>query len=98
TGWNRPCRDVKLTTVAIKTTARVSTRRGLSMTHVRTAMPRRLLVLGSSLLLFAGMAWSKDKDASDIEKRIDASAKVLTEIMGTPDKAIHEKVMSAGTC
>jgi lipid-binding SYLF domain-containing protein len=45
------------------------------------------------------MAWSKDdKDRSDIEKRLDASAKVLEEIMGTPDKAIPDKVMSDAKC
>jgi lipid-binding SYLF domain-containing protein len=69
------------------------------MTKVRITSLRRLVVLGSSLLLFAGMAWSKDdKDVSDIDKRLDASAKVLTEIMGTPDKAIPDKVMSDAKC
>lgn len=57
------------------------------------------MALGSSLLLFAGMAWSADdKDNSDIDKRLDASARVLTEIMGTPDKAIPDKVMSDAKC
>jgi len=55
-------------------------------------------VLGSSLLLFAGMAWSADKDSSDIEKRLDASTRVLTEIMDTPDKAIPNKVMTDAKC
>ena len=61
-------------------------------------MPRSLVVLATSLVLLAGISWSADKDASDIEKRIDASAKVLTEIMGTPDKAIPDKVMSDAKC
>jgi SH3 domain-containing YSC84-like protein 1 len=39
-----------------------------------------------------------DKNKSDIEKRIDASAKVLTEIMGTPDKAIPDKIMNDAKC
>jgi len=62
------------------------------------------VVLMSSLALFAGMAWSvakdtdDDKDTSDIEKRIDASARVLTEIMATPDKAIPDKVMRDANC
>ena len=34
------------------------------------------------------------KNKSDIAKRVDASARVLNEIMGTPDKAIPDKVMS----
>ncbi len=39
-----------------------------------------------------------DKDRTDIEKRIQASANVLDEIMGTPDKAIPDKIMSDATC
>ncbi|HZZ16400.1 MAG TPA: lipid-binding SYLF domain-containing protein [Candidatus Sulfotelmatobacter sp.] len=62
-------------------------------------MPRSLVVLATSLVLLAGISWSADdKDLSDIEKRIDASAKVITEIMGTPDKAIPDKVMSDAKC
>ena len=39
-----------------------------------------------------GASWAADdKDQSEISKRIDASAKVLNEIMATPDKAIPEK-------
>ncbi len=67
-------------------------------TKIRTTLPRCLVVLGSSLLLFAGMAWSADKDSSDIEKRLDASTRVLTEIMDTPDKAIPNKVMTDAKC
>lgn len=48
------------------------------------------------LLTTAG--WSADKDQSDIEKRIDNSAKVLNEIMGTPDKGIPDKIMSDAKC
>jgi lipid-binding SYLF domain-containing protein len=45
------------------------------------------------------MAWSADdKDRSDIDKRLDASTKVLDEIMATPDKAIPDKVMSDAKC
>src|SRR5450432_398645 len=47
-----------------------------------------------SIFLGVSMAADKDKDDSDIAKRIDASAKVLNEIMATPDKAIPDKVMS----
>jgi len=58
------------------------------------------LAIGVMLLAMAGMAWSadKDKDESDINKRIDNSAHVLDEIMGTPDKAIPDKVMSDARC
>ena len=63
-------------------------------------MPRFIAVLSTIVLLFSAMAWSadEDKDRSEIEKRIDASAKVLTEIMATPDKAIPNKVMSDAKC
>jgi SH3 domain-containing YSC84-like protein 1 len=57
------------------------------------------LVLGAGVLLCASMAWSADdKDRSDIDKRLDASAKVLNEIMATPDKAIPDKVMNDAKC
>src|SRR5579864_6199647 len=69
------------------------------MKKIGSNLPRCLLVLASSLLLLAGMAWSKDeKDRSDIDKRLDASAKVLDEIMATPDKAIPDKVMRDAKC
>jgi lipid-binding SYLF domain-containing protein len=44
--------------------------------------------------------WAADdkKDESDIDKRIEKSAEVLGEIMGTPDKAIPDKVMSDAKC
>src|ERR1700680_735718 len=63
-------------------------------------MPRFIAVLSTIVLLFSAMAWSadEDKDRSEIEKRIDAAAKVLTEIMATPDKAIPNKVMSDAKC
>ena len=45
-----------------------------------------------------GASWAADKDQSDIAKRIDVSAKVLDEIMATPDKAIPDKVMRKAKC
>jgi lipid-binding SYLF domain-containing protein len=69
------------------------------MTRVGSTLPRCFLVLGAGFLLLAGMAWSADdKDQSDINKRLDASARVLDEIMATPDKAIPDKVMSDAKC
>jgi SH3 domain-containing YSC84-like protein 1 len=60
---------------------------------------RSALTLGTMFLLLVGLCWSKDdKDQSDIAKRIDASAKVLNEIMATPDKAIPNKVMDDAKC
>jgi SH3 domain-containing YSC84-like protein 1 len=69
------------------------------MTRINANLPRCLLVLGAGLLIFANMAWSADdKDQADIDKRLDASAKVLDEIMATPDKAIPDEVMSDAKC
>jgi len=69
------------------------------MTRISSPLPRCLLVLGTGLLLLASVAWSADdKDQSDIDKRLDASAKVLNEIMATPDKAIPDKVMHDAKC
>lgn len=59
------------------------------------------LIVGLSaiLLLVGGVSWAADdKDRADIDKRIDASAHVLDEIMATPDKAIPDKVMSDAKC
>lgn len=50
------------------------------------------------VLLVTTVSWSADKDKSDIDKRLDDAAKVLNEIMATPDKAIPNKVMSDAKC
>src|SRR6202521_2498720 len=69
------------------------------MKSFRSTMPRNLLVLGSGLLLLGSLAWcADDKDQSDIEKRLDASARVLNEVMAVPDKAIPDKVMHDAKC
>jgi len=63
-----------------------------------SAIPKCLLVLGMCSLL-VGVSWSADdSNKSDIAKRIDASAKVLDEIMGVKDKAIPNKVMQDAKC
>jgi SH3 domain-containing YSC84-like protein 1 len=67
------------------------------MRQVLSVGLRCLLVLSICSAL-AGLSWSADKDQSDITKRIDASAKVLNEIMATPDKAIPDKVMRDAKC
>jgi lipid-binding SYLF domain-containing protein len=69
------------------------------MTKTSNAPSKLLLVLGAGLVLLASIVWGKDaKDQSDIEKRIDNAAKVLNEIMATPDKAIPDKVMNDAKC
>jgi len=70
------------------------------MRRIHTVVPRCLLGL-SICLMFIGASWSADddaKDKSDIAKRIEASGKVLDEIMATPDKAIPDKVMRDAKC
>ena len=59
------------------------------------------LALSTAVLLFASMSWAadeKDKDVSDIEKRIQSAASVLDEIMSVKDKAIPDKIMSDAEC
>lgn len=57
------------------------------------------LALGVVILMLASATWAKvDKDESDIQKRIENAANVLNEIMGTPDKAIPDKIMNEAKC
>lgn len=69
------------------------------MTRLSSAWARSLVAL-SIFSLFVGVGWSadEDKNQSDIEKRIDASAKVLDEIMSVKDKAIPDRVMKDAKC
>lgn len=68
------------------------------MRRITSAVPKYVSVLSICVLL-AGVSWSADdKQQSDISKRIDASAKVLDEIMAVPDKAIPDKVMKDAKC
>src|SRR6201998_2748941 len=68
------------------------------MSRKSSLWPRCLAVL-SILTLFIGVGWSADEhDQSDISKRMENSAKVLEEIMATPDKAIPDKVMRDAKC
>jgi lipid-binding SYLF domain-containing protein len=60
-----------------------------------------LLALAAMSLICTSLTWAaddKDKDQSDIDKRIDQSAKVLSEIMATPDKAVPDKIMNEAKC
>src|SRR6201993_3925435 len=69
------------------------------MRRLSSAVLKGLLVLGICGLLVGG-SWAADadKDQSDIAKRIEASAKVLDEIMAVKDKAIPDKVMRGSKC
>jgi SH3 domain-containing YSC84-like protein 1 len=69
------------------------------MHAINRVLSHPVSLLGMVLVLVASLCWSADdKDQSDIAKRIDASAKVLNEIMATPDKAIPDKVMHDAKC
>src|SRR5260370_36776259 len=68
------------------------------MKRAGATLPRSLVVLGAGFLLLAGIAWSADDKDSDVDKRVDSAANVLTEIMGVPDKAIPDKVMRDAKC
>jgi len=59
-----------------------------------------LVAVAAIALILPALCFAEDKkdDRSDIDKRIQASANVLNEIMGTPDKAIPDKVMSDAKC
>ncbi len=75
---------------------------GLKMNiQMRSRIPaRKFLALVAAVLTLAtlGLADDSGKDRSDIDKRIEASANVLNEIMSTPDKAIPDKIMSDSKC
>jgi lipid-binding SYLF domain-containing protein len=75
------------------------------------AKSRLLLVLSTAFLLLASTGWlaaqssdqttdqtSGKKDESDIQKRIEAAANVLNEVMGEKDKAIPDKIMADAKC
>jgi len=63
------------------------------------AMRKYLLALSTVAFVCTSLTWAADsKDESDINKRIDASANVLNEIMATPDKAIPDGIMHDAKC
>src|SRR5580658_10000150 len=63
-----------------------------------TSVTRLFLALIAMALIFTSLTWAEDKDESDIAKRIDNAAHVLTEIMQTPDKAIPDGIMHDAKC
>src|SRR5262249_49093256 len=68
---------------------------------MKTVFSRLVPAVIAALLLVSTVAWcadDKDKEQSDIDKRIAASATVLNEIMATPDKAVPDKIMNDAKC
>lgn len=68
------------------------------MRRVSAVFPRFVMVLSICCLMVNVSRAADDKDKSDIDKRIEASARVLDEVMATPDKAIPDKVMEHAKC
>jgi SH3 domain-containing YSC84-like protein 1 len=56
----------------------------------------RIALCGAVLLGFVTLAWSEDRE--DEVKRVNASADVLNEIMGAPDKGIPQDLMESALC
>jgi SH3 domain-containing YSC84-like protein 1 len=64
----------------------------------KSRLAKYFVALSTAALLSATLCWAADKDESDIQKRINNSANVLTEIMSTPDKAIPDGIMNDAKC
>src|ERR1700736_5742501 len=66
----------------------------------RPSLLRARVLALCSLSVLSSFAWSadKEKEKSDVEKRIENSAHVLDEIMATPDKGIPDKIMGDAKC
>jgi lipid-binding SYLF domain-containing protein len=61
--------------------------------------PRYLTTLIMMILLVPAFGWAAgDKDESSIDKRIEKSASVLSEVMATPDHAIPDKILDGAKC
>lgn len=62
---------------------------------------KTLLLVTASVLFFANAGWAaddKDKDQSDIQKRLHNAGAVLDEIMAVKDKAIPDEIMENAKC
>jgi SH3 domain-containing YSC84-like protein 1 len=60
--------------------------------------PSHLGILISSLLLMTSLAFAGDEKVTDIAKRLEASASVLTEVMSKPDQTIPNEVLAEAKC
>lgn len=68
------------------------------MRFTRSAIYKFAVVLASAALLLGTTAWAQNNDESDVNKRLDNSATVLTQIMGTPDKGIPNNIFESAEC
>lgn len=58
---------------------------------------RHILILSFAVLFVPSLAWGAD-DPAEINKRLAASAKVLDDVMASPNKAIPDGVIKRATC
>jgi lipid-binding SYLF domain-containing protein len=58
---------------------------------------RKSLILALVIGLLSTFALAEDEPSEQV-KRLDASAAVLDEIMGTPDKGIPEEILGSAEC
>lgn len=73
----------------------------MNLSRRKGSLTKYCAVIATAFLLLVAVSWAADdtdKDRSDIDKRIEASATVLDEIMSTPDKAIPDKIMTDSKC
>jgi lipid-binding SYLF domain-containing protein len=67
--------------------------------RLKTAAVRKaFLTFTCCALVLTTMSWAQDDQRSDVEKRLDSSARVLDEIMATPDKGIPTNVLADAQC
>jgi lipid-binding SYLF domain-containing protein/HEAT repeat protein len=78
--------------------------RGFDVNVNRKAITKYLIVVTAVMLFLATGSIAQDGTKperpvqSDIAKRLDAASTVLNEIMGTPDKAIPDKILGDAEC
>ena len=73
------------------------------MRFMNRIVGKTLIAMGTLVFAFSTIAEAlpaKDsaKEDSDVEKRLQASANVLQEIMGAPDKGIPEEILKDAKC
>jgi SH3 domain-containing YSC84-like protein 1 len=65
----------------------------------RGGLAKCLIALCVTTLTMTTLGWSEDtKDQSDIQKRLDASANVLNQIVSAPDNSIPNNIMASAQC
>jgi lipid-binding SYLF domain-containing protein len=59
---------------------------------------QRFLLVAAACSILTPMGWAGDESQSDVTQRLDASAKVLNEVMADPQKAIPDGIIRRATC